>query len=57
MVLFYGFQKNERSNIDSDELRALQELAHELLSLSAGQLDKAISTGEVVEVTNGNGEA
>jgi hypothetical protein len=27
----YGFRKNERANIDKDELRALQQVANELL--------------------------
>jgi hypothetical protein len=53
----YGFQKNERSNIDSDELKALQELAQDLLGLTATQLSRAILAGEILEVTNGNGEA
>jgi hypothetical protein len=46
----FGFGKNERANIDRHELRALQELASDLL----GQDDKAIivalKADELVEI-------
>lgn len=46
----FGFSKNERANIDKHELRALQELALDLL----GQDDKAIVTAlkarEIAEI-------
>jgi hypothetical protein len=53
----YGFRKNERANIDKDELRALQEVAKDLLRLDDRQLDIALQTGEIVEVRDGNEEA
>lgn len=53
----YGFSKNERSNIDRDELKALQEVAAELLGLSDLMLERALAVGEIVEVPNGNSEA
>lgn len=42
----YGFSKNERSNIDKDELRVLQEVARELLGFDDRQLAIALAAGE-----------
>lgn len=53
----YGFNKNERSNIDKDELRALREVAKVLLGFDCRQLDVALEAGEIVEVTDDNGTA
>jgi len=53
----YGFRKSERANIDKDELRALQEVAKELLGLDKRHLDIALHAGEIVEVGDGNEEA
>lgn len=49
----YGFNKNERSNIDKDELKVLQEVARELLGLDDRELSIALAAGEIVEVCNG----
>jgi hypothetical protein len=53
----YGFTKNERSNIDGDELRALQEVAKDLLGFDESQLDIALQAGEIVEVRDGDEKA
>jgi hypothetical protein len=53
----YGFRKSERANIDKDELRALQEVAKDLLGLDDRQLDIALQAGEIVEVRDGDEEA
>ena len=53
----YGFRKNERSNIDGDELRALQEVARDLLGFDDSQLDIALQAGEIVEVRDGDEKA
>ena len=50
----FGFEKNERSNIDSDELKSLQQLALTLLSFDASQLATAVNAGQLIEL---NGEA
>ena len=39
----FGFQKNERSNIDKDEKEALKKLASQLLSYNNELLNKAIT--------------
>lgn len=46
----FGFSKNERGNIDEDELVALKTLAAHMLSLSEESLDKARRAGELMEV-------
>lgn len=53
----YGFGKNERANIDNDELKVLQEVAKELLGFDTQQLATALKAGEIMEVCNGNDEA
>ena len=52
----YGFAKNERGTIGKDELRALQELARELLNFTDRQIGKALSSNEIFEVIYGNEE-
>jgi hypothetical protein len=53
----YGFGKNERANIDKDELRFFQEVAKELLGLDEVQITMALSAGEIVEMCHGDKEA
>lgn len=52
----YGFAKNQRANIKTDELRALKLLAKELLGYSEQGINKAIKTGALIEVED-HGEA
>ena len=53
----YGFSKNERSSIDTDELRALQEVAKELVGFDDRQLAAALAAGELMEIGGGNDQA
>jgi hypothetical protein len=53
----FGFKKNERSTIDKDELKVLQELAKELLDFDDRQLATALAAGEILEVGDGDDEA
>ncbi len=46
----FGFSKNERSNIDKDELKVFQEVAKDLLAFNDRQLADALSAGEITEV-------
>ena len=50
----YGFEKNERSNIDKDEIKALQELAAEYLAIDDQGIELAVSSGKFMEVHDGN---
>ena len=55
VFFMYGFPKNERANIESDELKALRLLAKELLGYSEQGLARAVEAGELIEVSD-NGE-
>jgi hypothetical protein len=46
----FGFEKNEISNIDRDELKALKHLALTLLSFEASHLATAVSVGQLIEL-------
>lgn len=46
----FGFAKNQRENISAKELKALKLMAKELLGYSNLQLNKAIKSGELIEV-------
>jgi hypothetical protein len=56
VFFMYGFPKNERANIESDELKALRLLAKELLGYSEQGLARAVEAGELIEVSD-NGKA
>ena len=47
-----GKSGGARTNIDKDELKALQEVAQELLGFNDQQLEAALAAGELVEVFN-----
>lgn len=46
----YGFGKNERANIDKDEIKALLELADQYLALDEDQIELAVHRGKFMEV-------
>ena len=46
----FGFEKNEKSNIDKDELKALQQLALMLLKFDSIQLATAVRDGQLIEL-------
>ena len=50
LIFVYGFAKNERENIDSEELGALKKLCKDYLSLSVSELKRAIKTGILIEL-------
>jgi len=47
----HGFAKNEKSNIDEDESKALKALGAHLLSMSDAQIQVALDEDELYEVT------
>lgn len=51
-VFLYGFAKNERSNIDADELEEFRRLARGYLGLTAPQIATLIAENELMEVTD-----
>jgi hypothetical protein len=46
----FGFQKNERANISTEELEALQAYAADLLARTDAQLAKAIDDDALQEI-------
>jgi hypothetical protein len=46
----FGFEKSDRANIGTDELEALQNIAHELLARTGSQLDLAVSDRALEEI-------
>lgn len=50
LLFLYGFAKNERENIDSNELDLLKKLSKDYLSLSSSDLVRAINTGILIEL-------
>ena len=49
-LFVHGFAKNDRENLRHDELRALRELAKELLGLDEARLEAMLANGTVGEV-------
>jgi hypothetical protein len=49
-VFVHGFAKNEKENIEKDELAAIKRLAVELLAYDDKTLARALATGALVEV-------
>lgn len=50
-VFLYGFAKNEREDIDPDELVSLREIAAAWLAADAEQIAQAIESDELQEVS------
>ncbi len=50
-VFVYAFAKNERDNIDDDQLRTLRELAADLLAKNSQEIEAALKGGQIEEVT------
>jgi hypothetical protein len=50
VFFIYGFAKNARSNITSDEVKALKLYAKTLISFRLKELNKAVKAGALIEV-------
>jgi hypothetical protein len=46
----FGFEKNERSNVTSKELEALQKIAADVLRVTPAELDVLVESGELQEI-------
>ena len=53
----HGFVKNEKANVSAKELKALKQLAAVYLGLSGDEIEAAIVAGELVEVSDDDGES
>jgi hypothetical protein len=49
-VFLYGFAKNERDNIEDDELATLKEIAAVWIGADAAKLNRALKEGEIYDV-------
>ena len=52
----FGFAKNERDNVDDEELRLLRKLAAALLAMDERMVKDALAAGDLVEVSHGKQE-
>lgn len=52
-VFLFGFAKNERENIDNEELRLMKRIAAAWLEMSGPMLRRAVVAGELVEISHG----
>jgi hypothetical protein len=55
-VFLYGFAKNERSNIDAEELEEFRRLARQFLGMTAHQIGLLVAESELMEVADGEGD-
>jgi hypothetical protein len=51
IFFIYGFAKNVKANITSNELQALKTYAHILLTYSETDVNQAVLSGALIEVT------
>ena len=49
-VYIFGFGKSERTNVDAEELKALQRLAKIFLNLTAQEVRAQIDDGDLIEL-------
>jgi hypothetical protein len=54
-IFLFGFAKNERDNVDGDELDELKAVARRFLALSEDQIEALIAAHEMMEVRYGEG--
>jgi hypothetical protein len=55
-VFLYGFAKNERDNVDDDELATLRDIAKSWFQADAVSLARAVADGLIEEVNYGGEE-
>jgi hypothetical protein len=53
VVFLYGFAKNEKDNIEPDELASLQQIAASWLAADQNRIEAAIAAKELQEVEHG----
>ncbi len=51
-VFLLGFAKNERENIEDDELRSLREVAQKWLTADAARIQKELELGNLQEINH-----
>ncbi len=56
-VFLYGFAKNERDNIDPDELQVLRTIGANWLTATAATITQAVEDGDLQEITHDDEKA
>ncbi len=56
-VFLYGFAKNERDNIDPDELQVLRTIGANWLTANAATITQAVEDGDLHEITHDDEKA
>lgn len=56
-VFLYGFAKNDRDNIDAEELRELRTIGANWLTAAADTIAQAVDAGELKEINDDDEEA
>ena len=49
-VFLYGFAKNDRENIESDELLSFRQIAEKLLAADEAKIREDLETGTLQEI-------
>lgn len=52
-VFMFGFAKNDRDNIDDEELRLMKRMAATLLGMTTAKLRDTLADGELMEIRHG----
>lgn len=55
-IFAFGFAKSAQANISKADLALLRDAAIEALEWSAGELDRLVASGTLVEIDDGNGD-
>lgn len=53
-IFLFGFAKNERQNIDDDQLKDLREIAASWFAADEKTIAQALKDGSLLEVQNGS---
>lgn len=53
-IFAFGFAKSGQANISKADLALLRDTASEALEWSAGELDRLVASGTLVEIDDGN---
>ena len=53
-IFLFGFAKNERENIDSDQLKTLREIVAKWFAADEERIAEALADGNLIEVHHGN---
>lgn len=55
LILYvYGFSKNEKDNIEQDELKLLKKLSKDILMMSGKELSRQINNGSFIDLEANN---